>query len=130
VIRIGGFEHVFRVENAELIHSLSRGVRAQQTSERKGVVHHPPTEYDLSRFPSREIAHQWGWRIVRDTLGQVLLYCHEGQLVAAFLVRREKAAVWIPEGVYWGDPALIGGPASPNAARRIGAAIAAAGGET
>ena len=130
VIRIGGFEHVFRVELEELIHSLSRGARTQQTSERKGFVHHPPTEYDLPRFPSREIAHQWGWRVVRDSLGQVLLYRQEGQLVAAFLVRREKAAVWIPEGNFWGDPALIGGPPSPNAARKIGAAIAAAGGES
>jgi hypothetical protein len=131
VIRIGGFEHVFGIIRGELelVHTLSRGsVRSQPTLAKNGFLNQA-TAYDPVRFSRAEIWHT-DWRTVTDSLGQVLLFRREGQLIATFLVRREKAAVWIPEGVYWGDPALIGGPASPNAARRIGAAIAAAGGET
>jgi len=58
-----------------------------------------------------------------DRLGQVLLYRHDGQLVASFLIRRERAAVWLPGDVFWGDPLLIGGPATPHAAEAIGSAL-------
>jgi hypothetical protein len=67
-------------------------------------------------------------RAVPDRLGQVLLYQSDGTPVAAFVVRRERAAAWIPGGVFWGEPSLIGGPATPDAERKIGQAIAAAGG--
>jgi len=43
-------------------------------------------------------------------------------------VRRERAAAWIPGGVFWGTSALIGGPATPDAEKKIGRAIQAAGG--
>jgi hypothetical protein len=66
-----------------------------------------------------------GGRLVAvfDRLGQVLLATPAGEIVAAFLVRRGKAAAWLPAGAFWGEPALIGGAPTPDADQRIGRAI-------
>jgi hypothetical protein len=56
----------------------------------------------------------------------VLLFANN-ELIAAFVVRRERAAAWIPGGVFWGTPALIGGPATPDAEKKIGRVIQMAG---
>lgn len=129
-IWVGGFEHTFRVDDGLLVHVLARGLPGNQKDGKAGWVHHPPTEYDPARFPPREIAWRHGWRAVPDRLGQVLLYRATGELVASFLVRREKAAAWLPGGVFWGDSVLVGGPPTPDAAAKIGRAIATAGGQS
>ena len=126
LIRVGNFEHVFQVSAGELTHRLLTEASNLLPENRLGTVYHPPTVHDISRFPPREIAHQHGWRAVPDRLGQVLLYRESGALAAAFLIRRERAAAWIPGDVFWGDPLLIGGPASPDAAHKIGAHLAPA----
>lgn len=129
-IAIGTFAHTFRLLNGELRYSLALGwdnfpepkvpftALARQAS---------PIKYDEGRFPSNEGAASGPWRAVLDRLGQVLLYA-KGELVAVFVVRRERAAAWIPGGVFWGTPALIGGPATPDAEKKIGRAIQNAGG--
>jgi len=127
-IAIGTFAHTFRLLHGVLRHSLALGwdnfpepkvpLTAQQGS---------PVVYDTARFPASEGAASGLWRAVLDRLGQVLLFAN-GKLVAVFLVRRERIAAWLPGGVFWGAPALIGGPATPDAEKMIGKAILLAGG--
>lgn len=122
-ITIGGYKHAFRLEDGALAYQ-SRWDVVDRPARVKGTVLHLPTAYDTARFPPRETAHISNWRAVVDRFGQVLLFRGDvGPLVAVFLVRRERAAAWIPSGVFWGDPRLIGGSATPDAARKIGQAI-------
>src|SRR5947207_14870107 len=53
----------------------------------------------------------------------IYLLWEQGRLVASFLVRRKQAAAWLPDGIFWGDVSLIGGPPHPDAAARVGAAV-------
>jgi len=122
---VGGHRHTFQVANGVLMHA-PRWELPARTTGRTGSTRPEPSRYDPVRFPAREAVRVLGWQAVVDRLGQVLLYTSRGVLVAAFLIRRERAAVWIPEGVFWGDPRLIGGPATPEAAEKIGRAILAA----
>lgn len=62
-------------------------------------------------------------RVVTDKFGQVILCDRANEPLAAFLIRREQAAAWSAEGGFWGDPQLIGGAPTPNAARGIAAVI-------
>jgi hypothetical protein len=125
---VGGHQHRFQLECGLLRHK-PRWELPDRVARPKGTVLHPLTTYDQSRFPPREIVHVRGWRVVVDRLGQVLLFRGDaGPLVAAFLVRRERAAAWAPGGVFWGDTRLIGGPATPDADKKIGQAIVDAGG--
>ncbi len=125
---VGGHQHRFQLECRLLLHK-PRWELPDRVARPKGTVLHPLTTYDQSRFPPREIVHVRGWRVVVDRLGQVLLFRGDaGPLVAAFLVRRERAAAWVPGGVFWGDTRLIGGPATPDADKKIGQAIVDAGG--
>jgi hypothetical protein len=126
-VRVGGFEHTFAVESGRLVHSLDRGRGARPPEPHPGAPGHGPTEYDPARFPPRAVVQVRGWRAVVDRLGQVLLYRHGGGPVAAFAVYRARAAAWAPGGVFWGDPGLIGAPPTPDADRKVGAAITAAG---
>ncbi len=127
-IAIGTFAHTFRLFNGELRYSLALGwdnfpePKVPLTAEQC-----LPIKYDEGRFPSAEGAASGPWRAVLDRLGQVLLFA-KGELVAAFVVRRERAAAWIPGGVFWGTPVLTGGPATPDAEKKIGRAIQSAGG--
>ncbi len=124
---VGGHRHTFRLADGELKYK-SRWELIDLPNGTKGTDYHTPTGYDFARFPPRETVHAAGWRAVVDRLGQVLLFRgSEGPLVAAFVVRRELVAAWIPGGVFWGDPRLIGGPATPDAGPKIGRAIAAGG---
>ncbi|WP_439620513.1 hypothetical protein [Gemmata sp.] len=129
VVAIGTFAHTFRVSNGELRYSLALGwdnfpepkVPLPASARTFAAV-----EYDPARFPVGEGAAAGAWRAVLDRLGQVLLFAR-GELVAAFSVRRERAAAWLPGGVFWGTTALIGGPATPNAEKIFAKAIEAAG---
>ncbi|MFO0826497.1 MAG: hypothetical protein U0792_25820, partial [Gemmataceae bacterium] len=128
-IAIGTFAHTFRVQSGELRYSLALGWdNAPEPKQRVGALHRPwgPVAYDPGRFPHTEGLMSLPWCAVLDRLGQVLLFAKQ-ELVAVFLVRRDRAAAWLPGGVFWGTPALIGGPATPDADKRIGRAIEAAG---
>jgi hypothetical protein len=121
-LTIGGYRHTFRVEHGGLVHQ-SRWELADRAERPAETVRHPPTDYDPARFPAHETARAAGWRAVLDRFGQVLLFRDNAeQPVAAFLVRRERAAAWAPGG-FWGDPRLIGGPPAPDAAQKIARAI-------
>ena len=126
-IVIGGHRHAFRVEGGALLYK-SRWEITARTERPKVSSPHAPTYYDPARFPPREGVSAAGWRADIDRMGQVLLFREGGPLVAAFLIRRERAAAWIPGGVFWGDPRLIGGSATPDADKKIGQALTDAGG--
>ena len=125
LVWVGSFRHALWIAEGRLHHAQ------RQEGEPAEIAHkHPttlPVSYDDSRFAARGAVEAGPWRAVPDRLGQVLLYGPAG-LVAAFLVRRVLAAAWIPGGVFWGSPALIGGPPTPDADLKIGRAIAAAAG--
>jgi hypothetical protein len=125
-IRVGSFAHTFRLDGDRLSYA-SAWDPAYSPPHRQspGTL---PTEYDPGRFPPHAVVEAGPWRVAPDRLGQVLLFTEAGTLVAAFLVRRERWAVWAPGGVFWGDPALTGGPPSPAADEKLGRAIQAAGG--
>ncbi|VTR95019.1 Uncharacterized protein OS=Singulisphaera acidiphila (strain ATCC BAA-1392 / DSM 18658 / VKM B-2454 / MOB10) GN=Sinac_2118 PE=4 SV=1 [Gemmata massiliana] len=126
-ITIGGYQHRLRIESGAL-HYVSRWEVLEQANPQKKPAYYSPANYDTVRFPIRESVLVDGWIAVVDRLGQVLLFRREGTLVAAFVVRRERVAAWVPGGVFWGDARLIGGPATPDAAEKIGRAISEAGG--
>jgi hypothetical protein len=85
--------------------------------------------YDFQRFPGKSTAVvDKVFHAVHDRMGLIHLVAKNTTLVASFCIRRELAAAWIPGGVFWGSPALIGGPPHPDAARLIGEAILNAGG--
>ncbi|MBP3954684.1 hypothetical protein J8F10_05225 [Gemmata sp. G18] len=125
-IKIGGHQHRFRTE-AGALHYASRWEVTEQAKPQRTMAYYSPANYDPVRFPLRESVYVDGWSAIVDRLGQVLLSRRDGSLVAAFVVRRERAAAWIPGGVFWGDVRLIGGPATPDADKKIGRAILDAG---
>lgn len=122
-IAIGTFAHQFGVLEGRLRYSLAFGW------DKSPIPKGPVTKladvgYDTSRFPPSEITGTLLWKAAVDRLGQVLLFNGEG-LIATFLVRRERAAIWMPGGIFWGDPELIGGPSTPEADVKFGQAIQA-----
>jgi hypothetical protein len=120
-MRVGAFRHVFRVLEGRLWHLLqSTGPLPAEAPRRLPTS--PPASYDPNRFPPKESVAAGPWRAALDRHGQALLFSPAG-LVAAFVVRREQAAAWSPDGVLWGEVALIGGPPTPDADRKIGRAI-------
>jgi MoxR-vWA-beta-propeller ternary system domain bpX1 len=127
VIRVGDYEHTFWLHQGCLMYTRARS-RLLDRLPVKQPTHTLPTSYDRVRFPPQEVVESGRWRAALDRLGQVLLFTDVGDLVAAFLVRRHKAAAWTPNGVFWGEAALIGGPATPDAPQKIGGAIQSAAG--
>jgi hypothetical protein len=126
-VRVGGYHHAFCLDRGELWHSLVRDREPGAPPNRVPAGKSVP-RYDGARFPADWSVLAAPWVAVFDRLGQVLLYAGGPDPVAAFVVRRDRAAVWIPGDVFWGDPGLIGGPPTPDAARKIGRAILTAGG--
>ncbi len=120
-LQVGGHRHSFHVEGGVL--KYDRGAVWNKTRPPRSPDATLPTAYDPARFPPNLVVAAGRWRAVLDRLGQVLLYKASGELVAAFLVRRDAAAAWVPSGAFWGDPSLIGGPPTPGAAEAIGWAI-------
>jgi hypothetical protein len=119
-LSIGNYSHSFQVQKNQLSHHCEvRPVEANRTATALAGVE----RYDPSRFPATEATQIWDWRLIVDRWGAVHLLWKQDRLVASFLVRRKKAAAWLPDGTYWGDASLIGGPPHPNAAARIGAAL-------
>jgi hypothetical protein len=76
--------------------------------------------YDRQRFQAA--AHDRLIAVV-DVYGHVALFERTGALVAIFFAFRSLLAGWLPDGTRFGPVALLGGPPTPDAARRIGAAL-------
>jgi hypothetical protein len=129
-IRVGGFEHTFGVSDNRLSHALVRGgARTDRPERPEWQPTSPlPTDYDPARFPRQARAAAGPLRAVPDRLGQVLLLTAAGAVVASFVVRRDRAAAWLPGETFWGDATLIGGPPTANAYLAFGTAIVSAGG--
>jgi hypothetical protein len=122
-VRIGKWSHWFTCEQGQLSHSatLKRGdfhPNPLGLSASPSAFAHDPERYSLSK-----VVTQGGLQAVIDRFGQILLLRSTGELVALFLVRGHRAAAWIPAGVFWGDPALIGAAPHASAARLVSEAI-------
>jgi hypothetical protein len=76
--------------------------------------------YDRLRF---QTAARAGLVAVVDVYGQVSVFTPAGRLVAMFFAFRGQVAAWLPDGTRFGPAALVGGPSTPDAPRRIGAAL-------
>jgi hypothetical protein len=82
---------------------------------------HPLAAYDPDRFVT--IA-SGAIDVLIDATGQIIVFDpHRKQLVCIFKVRRKNLAAWMPDGTRYGPADMIGGPATPDALQRIGAAL-------
>lgn len=124
MVRVGSFAHVFLVREGELSHIVFTNTAVHPTWPTPQRPTAAAAPYDPARFPNSEAVTAGPWTAVPDRLGQVLLFAAGSGLVLSVLVRRELAAVWAPEGVFWGSAALIGGPPTRDAARVMGSALA------
>ncbi len=123
-VRVGRYEHTFALNEVPFRH------------ERTGLQPHPAAEhqpwgygtsavaYDRDRFIDLIAAGPWVAGF--DRWGQVVLLDRAGRLVMTVMVRRELAAAWLPDGTRWGSAVLLGGPAHPSAAVRLGLALQSA----
>ena len=113
VIGVGSFTHVFHVNGGRLRHAIERAPwKSKATAQ--------PTGYDPRRL-RRIAAEDARYQVWADQLGQVVLVDTDDRPVLAFLVRRDKVAVWGRPNIFWGDPTLIGGPPTPDADARLAA---------
>ncbi len=123
-IGVGTFVHNFSFATGRLVHDYERRTwKAAPPVGRSGC-------YDPQRFTRRVAPFGHGLaaaEVWADRLGQVVLADKTGRPLAAFLVRREKVAAWGAGGALWGDAALLGGPSTPDAARRIAAVLVGGG---
>ncbi|QEL19627.1 hypothetical protein [Limnoglobus roseus] len=113
VIRVGEFTHTFTLNAAGLAHDfqLRQFAKPRRTPAAQAA-------YDPARFPPKFQTQSGGWSAVFDRLGQVVLL--DGAMpVAAFLIRRERAAACGHGGIRWGDPVLLGTPPTPHAAQEF-----------
>ncbi len=119
-VLVGSFRHLFAVDGS-FTHSLARGDMARPA--RVKLDRSVPPGWDATRFTAVGGSDDGRFRVLADRFGQVLLLNRTHDLLAAFLIRREKVAAWTPAGGFWGDPALIGGAPTPNAAAALADAI-------
>ncbi len=120
-LQVSGTIHRFELLDGILIHSLARNEDPPPKAMNDLQTAEGRWNYDPARFHAKPCA--LGAYFLRDRWGQALLVDHRGELVAAWMIRRYSAAAWIPGGIYWGDPALIGGPPTPKAEQLIGQAL-------
>jgi hypothetical protein len=80
----------------------------------------PFLRYDPTRFRR---AFQGDLTVVVDLFGEILIFAVRGELVCMFFVFRGQLAAWMPDGTRYGPAALTGGPATPDALRKIGQAL-------
>lgn len=124
-VGIGDRVHVFGLDDDGL--SYRQGGDTPNVAGPRPTSSFAPVDYDTDRFPFYWARRAGRLTAVADRLGQLLVYGDGPEPVAAFLVRRDRAAAWA-NGAFWGDASLIGGPPTPGAARTIGEAIRSAGG--
>jgi hypothetical protein len=126
-IVLGDRVHVLSVDNGCLAHKVTRYDRADLRSR---ALVPPVLDYDRTRFPVKEMKADGEFVAAVDRLGQIVVTTPAGDPIVLVYIRREKIAVALPDGTVWGDPALIGGPPTPDASRKIAEAIRRAGGGT
>ena len=77
--------------------------------------------YDPKRFQKMASSDV---TVVGDDFGQLLVLDRSsGELVCMFFIFRGEIAAWMPDGTRCGPASLTGGPATPDAERRIGHAL-------
>jgi hypothetical protein len=90
----------------------------------------PITAYDLRALELEQrrfvgVLRHRRKTVLTDVFGQVAVLDGAGRLVAMFFVFRDILAGWLPDGTRFGPPTLIGGPETPGALERFGAALRA-----
>ena len=122
-LEVGGFRHEFGVRYGEFWHRFTRRTDKPKDAGTTRSTGPLPSGYDGARFRILAGSPAQRYRVLLDRFGQILLHDAADGLLAVFLVRREKAATWTPEGGFWGHPDLIGGPPTPDADKGIALAI-------
>jgi hypothetical protein len=109
----GDMREVLRAELADS--SLSaQGTRALP-GRVPGFLRYDPTRFRLAAWHNLVA--------VVDSYGEVFLFEHTGDLVCVFFAFRQQMAAWMPDGTCLGAEALLGRPATPEAARLVGRAL-------
>jgi len=65
----------------------------------------------------------FGLTVLVDIFGQIAILDQSHRLICMFFVFRDQVAAWLPDGTRHGPVSIIGGPPTPNALGRIGAAL-------
>lgn len=95
--------------------------RKRHVARSNRVMASDPTRF--KSFPGYETAGATPMKPVLDQFGHVALLSEAGdRLLAVIGVRRNKSAIWLPDGTRWGDPELAG-PPTPGASERIARAL-------
>lgn len=125
-IVIGHKRHCLMWSNGCLAHQYERLQKQTQIDEGWWVANqrgqqHPLAAYDPDRFVS--IASN-AIDVLIDATGQIIVFDPQRKrIVCIFKVRRRNLAAWMPDGTRYGPADMIGGPATPDALQRIGAAL-------
>ncbi len=80
-----------------------------------------PSRYDRARFV--QFVSHGRLRVLIDQYNHVAIFGPDDGLIAMFYMSGEDFAAWMPGGTKFGSSRLIGGGPSPDAARRIAAAL-------
>jgi hypothetical protein len=125
IVSAGRFFHRIQWTESRLSCNL------QEVPAHRNILRHMPraklkilpelVSYDLKRFPKRI---SWDVTVIGDNFGQILILDRSsGELVCMFFIFRGEIAAWMPDGTRCGPASLTGGPATPDAERRIGHAL-------
>ena len=90
---------------------------------RRGVA--GACSYDSKRFRQFAMA-PGGLTFQSDIYGQLAVLDRANALVAMCFIYRGTVAAWLPDGTRYGPSAVTGGPTTPGALQRIGAALQSA----
>jgi hypothetical protein len=111
-------EFIKRKQDAASLNPLRVQVRPGVTAACK---------YDPARF-ERYGYSRTGLLFVTTNLGEIAVFGPGDALVAMFFVYRGTVAAWLPDGTRYGPAGITGGPTTPDALGKIGAALRKAGG--
>ncbi|MCG3185079.1 MAG: hypothetical protein ICCCNLDF_03261 [Planctomycetes bacterium] len=81
-----------------------------------------PCRYDHGRF-SHYGYSAGGLLLAVDNTGQLAVFGAGDRLLAMIYVYRGTVAAWLPDGTRYGPAGITGGPTSPQALAKIGAAL-------
>jgi hypothetical protein len=124
-IIIGRLRHTLSWKEGPLSHTFDRMDKDQPSQpnfeEARRDLSHRLVQLDAVRFPA---AVSWKVDALVDTTGQVIVHdFYRDRLVCILCPRRETLAAWMPDGTRYGPSDMIGGPATPGALARLGAAL-------
>ena len=111
-------EFIKRKQDAAALNPLRAQVRPGVTAACK---------YDPARFERYGYSRS-GLLFVTTNLGEIAVFGPGDALVAMFFVYRGAVAAWLPDGTRYGPAGITGGPTTPDALGKIGAALRKAGG--